>query len=296
MKKIYLASILFLFASAGVLWAHAGHEHASNLPIHVPWGLKGLGEVSNVHPLFVHFPIALLLTSTAFYFLGSVFRKEELFAAAKWELYFGTLSAAGAVATGLQAANTVSHNEQTHAIMMAHQYLGFTVLGLSLLFSTWVFFSKANIPSKGRRFFLTGLVLLALVLTQGADLGGRMVFLNGVGVGRKSMRSEKQSDVATEKWQAIESHQAHLKMTIESGNLENVHEVAFTIRDLVKTLPETNLSSDQKIVFQSLLKEVEQEANLLDEYGDAGNKIKTQDEFEKFKQTLLSIKNLYGKS
>lgn len=85
-------------------------------------------------------------------------------------------------------------------------------------------------------------------------------------------------------------------MIIESGNLESVHEVAFTIRDLVKALPDSNLSSDQKIVFQSLLKEMEEEANLLDEYGDAGNQVKAQDEFEKFKQTLLSIKNLYGRS
>jgi uncharacterized membrane protein len=75
--------------------------------------------------------------------------------------------------------------------MMAHQYLGFAVLGISLALSAWVFFSKANIPGKGKPAFLLALVVLAAVLTQGADLGGRMVFLKGVGVGGKSMLTKE---------------------------------------------------------------------------------------------------------
>jgi len=153
----------------------------------VQWGLQGLGELINVHPLFVHFPIALLLTSTAFYFLGSIFKKDELLAAGKWALYFGTFAAAVTVWTGLEAAKTVAHGGGVHELMITHQYFGYTVLGLSAVLSTWVFFSKAHIPAKGRVFFLGVLLILGGILTQGADLGGRMVFLNGVGVGRKSM-------------------------------------------------------------------------------------------------------------
>lgn len=157
--------------------------------LNVQWGLKGAEELINIHPLFVHFPIALLLTSVAFYFLGTVFKKEEeeLLTAGKWALYFGALSAAVTVWTGLEAAKTAPHGGGTHELMMTHQYFGYTVLGLSILLSVWVFLSKATIPSKGRPLFLIGLVLLGLILVQGADLGGRMVFLNGVGVGRKSM-------------------------------------------------------------------------------------------------------------
>lgn len=166
---------------------HASHEHASGGVFQIEWGLKGAQEATNIHPLFVHFPIALLLTSTAFYFLGTLFRKQDLLAVGKWELYLGTLSAAVTVWTGLQAAKTVPHGGGVHEIMMAHQYLGFAVLGLSLALSAWVFFSKANIPARGKPAFLLTLLVLAAVLTQGADLGGRMVFLKGVGVGGKSM-------------------------------------------------------------------------------------------------------------
>ena len=158
------------------------------------WGLKGAQEVMNVHPLFVHFPIALLLESLAFYFLGTIFKKDELLRAGKWTLYFGTLSAAVTVWTGLQAAKTAPHEGDAHQLMMMHQYFGFTVLGLSLALSAWIFFSKSYIPSKGRILFLAGLVLLGAALTQGADFGGRMVFLHGVGVGKKSMLQQAGHD------------------------------------------------------------------------------------------------------
>ncbi|OGX06161.1 MAG: hypothetical protein A3G87_02150 [Omnitrophica bacterium RIFCSPLOWO2_12_FULL_50_11] len=175
----------------------------------VQWGLKGLEDVINIHPLFVHFPVALILTSVAFYFLGSIFRKDELFVAGKWVLYFGTLAAAITVWTGLQAEKTVPHGGGTHDIMMVHQYFGFVVLGLSLILSLWVLFSKTHIPPKGRIFFLIGLVLVGLILIQGADLGGRLVFLNGVGVGRKSMLEETSSHEHGDHEHSTREHAGH---------------------------------------------------------------------------------------
>jgi uncharacterized membrane protein len=157
------------------------------LPLAVVMGFQGATEVLNVHPLFVHFPIALLLSSFVFYLLGAIFKNDGLLAAGKWSLYFGTLSAAVTVWTGLEAAKTAPHGGGTHDIMMVHQYIGFIVTSLSTVLSAWVFFSKANVPGKGKPVFLTVFALMCVILIQGADLGGRMVFLNGVGVGRKSM-------------------------------------------------------------------------------------------------------------
>ena len=107
----------------------------SELLVGVKWGLEGVKELMNIHPLFTHFPIALLLSSLGFYLLGLVFKKEHFLKTGQWTLYFGTLGAAVAVWTGIQAANSVPHDETTHAMMMAHQYLGITVLILSALLS-----------------------------------------------------------------------------------------------------------------------------------------------------------------
>lgn len=150
-------------------------------------GLQGLGEVLNYHPLFVHFPIALLLGSAFFYFLGVLLRKEDLLVAGKWTLYLGAVSAAAAVWQGLEAEKTAAHGAGSHEIMILHKTIAFAVLAMSAALGAWVFFSKRNLPAKGRPIFLCGLAVLAALLVQGGDLGGRMVFMYGTGVGRKSM-------------------------------------------------------------------------------------------------------------
>jgi len=206
-KAIGFLLIAWLLSSM-FLWAHEGHEHASNIPIGVEWGLKGVQELINIHPLFVHFPIALLLTAAVLYLLGTLFRKEELFIAGKWLLYFGTASAAVTVWTGLQAANTVSHDEATHQLMMAHQYLGIGILALSAILSLWLLITRKAVPN-GKIPFLLGLLLLTALIFQQADFGGRMVFLNGVGVGRKSMMQEQGRHAHGEHHNAVDKEIAH---------------------------------------------------------------------------------------
>lgn len=154
------------------------------------WGFKGLEELLNIHPVFVHFPIALFLTSIAFYLLGGILKREDWLHVGKWLLFVGTLSTLFTAWTGLQAARTVSHGGETHTILMLHQYLGLAILGLSVALSVWVGIARENLPRKGKTVFFAMLVLLGLLVVQTADLGGRMVFLNGVGVGRKSMLQE----------------------------------------------------------------------------------------------------------
>ncbi len=196
MKSKFLPVAIFSIVAATLCfsntsWTSEGHEHTAGGFFNVQWGLQGLQNLMNVHPLFVHFPIALLLAAVALYVVGTITKRESLFVAGKWSLFLGTLGAAFAVLTGLQAAKTVPHAGETHQIMMAHQYLGITVLILSFILSLWVLISKANIPARGRTLFLAVLVALAAILTQQADLGGRMVFMHGVGVGKKSMMTQE---------------------------------------------------------------------------------------------------------
>ena len=150
-------------------------------------GFQGLREMINIHPLFAHFPIALLLASAVFYFLGAVAKKDNLYETGRWTLWLGTLSAGLAVWTGLKAENTVQHNEEVHQIMMFHQNLGYVVLALGVILSGWLLMAKKTVPQKGKVVFFGGLVLLSIFLLQQAELGGRMVYAYGTGVGRKSM-------------------------------------------------------------------------------------------------------------
>jgi len=169
------------------------------------WGLAGIKDLVNLHPLFTHFPVALLISAFAFYLLGILLRKDHFFKTGQWTLFLGTLGAAAAVWTGHEAAETVAHDESAHAIIMAHQNLGFAVLALSVLLSLWLLISRSSFP-KPKAVFLAGLFLIVAVLLQQVDLGGRLVFFHGVGMGRKSVIAAEKAEPAAHHEHGHEHH------------------------------------------------------------------------------------------
>ena len=180
------AGLPVLLLSCGQAFAHEGHaEHSADVPVHVPWGFEGARELMNLHPIFTHFPIAFIYAALVFYLLGLMFNKEHFLKTGQWTLYFATLSAAGAVWSGIEASETVVHDEGSHAIMMVHRSLGIAVLAIGALLSLWLALSRSSLP-KPKLLFLGALTLTALLLAQQTDFGGRLVFMHGVGLGRKS--------------------------------------------------------------------------------------------------------------
>ena len=144
-------------------------------------GLSAIKELYNVHPMFVHFPAALLPASFLLYGLGIVFRKTELLVAGRNCLYLAAAGALAAVATGLLAEDSFPHNEKIHHMMQTHETLAWGVLGLSLCLGAWSFFQEGHRPKRAWAF----LALLGgtnLVMMLGADLGARMVYVEGAAV------------------------------------------------------------------------------------------------------------------
>ena len=61
----------------------------------MPWTL------SEIHPLFVHFPIALFATGLFFDIMAQIFKKEELEQAGFWSMLMGLVSSLFTNITGL---------------------------------------------------------------------------------------------------------------------------------------------------------------------------------------------------
>lgn len=143
-------------------------------------GFSGMAGMMNVHPAFVHFPIALLPSSLLFYALGLLLGKESLLVAGRACLYLAALSTLVAVGTGW-AAQDVPHNETIHRLLLTHRTLGLAILALSLGLAAWSFAVVDQRP-RGAWAFLAVLGLANLLVMQTADLGARMVFLHGAAV------------------------------------------------------------------------------------------------------------------
>jgi len=137
--------------------------------------------MESLHPLVVHFPIALLLTALLCDVLAIGLKRPGLHRVALWNLSLGTLGAALAVLTGRQAAAVAKHSFDIWKVMELHERLGITTLSLGLVIAGVRFARKDQLTPRGRLVILIAMMIMAGTLTFGAYLGGRLVYEFGVG-------------------------------------------------------------------------------------------------------------------
>jgi hypothetical protein len=101
---------------------------------------------------------------------------------------------------------------------------------------------------------------------------------------------------AGEIWTQIGEEQGKLSAAIQNGQLQDVHHLAFGIRDLVVALADkANAASPAGTPgLNGMVEQVKGSAIKLDELGDAGNLSGTQAEFAKLETVLGAIKAASG--
>ena len=148
--------------------------------------LTGISSLANIHPLLVHFPIALLSLFVAVDLIGTATKKTEWRNFASGLLYLGTVFAGFTVWAGLIAADTVPHGHNIHDIMERHEQLGISILALSAALAAW----RLRRPVEGWGIYNALTVILLGVIIFGADLGGLMVYKYGVAVSAVTVSPE----------------------------------------------------------------------------------------------------------
>lgn len=144
--------------------------------------MPGIAALDNLHPLLVHFPIALLSCFFLLDFFGTVFKKTLWRDIAGGFLYLGTLFAVFTVMAGFMAEESVPHGGNVHEIMERHEMLGISVLSLAAFLSIWRWLAHGKIKGEVNIFYLLLSAVLCVLLALGADLGGLMVYKYGVAV------------------------------------------------------------------------------------------------------------------
>jgi uncharacterized membrane protein len=140
------------------------------------FSFPGAQHLQNIHPLMVHFPIALLFATALIYWLGFLARRESWQWSGLWTLVLGALGAAVAAATGLYAAPGVMLAPSVKTALLAyHKWTMIAVAILSVTLALWAIVARP-MPERGRGAFLALLLLLAALIAKGADYGGRMVY------------------------------------------------------------------------------------------------------------------------
>jgi uncharacterized membrane protein len=139
-------------------------------------GLPGARSLQNLHPLVIHYPVAFLTGAVFLYFIAWAMRRESWAWTGLWLLGLGTLAAAMAVYTGLRADDGVmiAPSVREHILYYHKRYM-LAAFTLSVVLSAWALIARP-MPTRGRWAFLLLLLMLAGLITKGADYGGWMVY------------------------------------------------------------------------------------------------------------------------
>jgi uncharacterized membrane protein len=140
----------------------------------------------NLHPLIIHFPIALLITATGVDLANIIFGRPAWEAGMAAYLYtVGAVFAVVAYLTGRDAAAMVFVPGMAHSLIDDHWWWALITTCYFAVFATVrlsMHFAKAGRARRSRLLLLAlGLIGFAL-LHQTADRGGRLVYEHGVGV------------------------------------------------------------------------------------------------------------------
>ncbi len=141
--------------------------------------------MSNIHPLIVHFPIALLLIAVAADLVGLILKRYDwLKPAALWLYVFGAAGTVGAFISGKQAADVVHFPPSSYPVIGAHADLAlytmlfFSIYAIVRLLLFWKQLDKNRTVAV--ILFVIGGAGLGLI-QQTAEHGGELVFRYGVG-------------------------------------------------------------------------------------------------------------------
>ncbi len=125
----------------------------------------------NIHPAFVHFPIALLFLYT----IIELVPLRNLMPSMQWEpikrflLYVGTIAAGFALVTGTMAEDAVGET----SALEPHETAAWILLSIFVLVSVLTFYWTSETPIRGwtmKALALAGLITLFIVGALGANI------------------------------------------------------------------------------------------------------------------------------
>ncbi|MCF6361252.1 MAG: hypothetical protein L3J29_10890 [Cyclobacteriaceae bacterium] len=138
-----------------------------------------------IHPLIIHFPVALLSLAVVLTVLALFYYREWITKATLGLYTVGTLSALASYISGRSAADSIGLNLKAEVAIGTHSDWGLYTLVYFGIF-TVIYYGVVFMLKKESIVFKLTLAALALlgffILGQTAEHGGRLVFEYGLGV------------------------------------------------------------------------------------------------------------------
>lgn len=135
-----------------------------------------------LHPMIVHFPIALAIMALVSDVVGDILKRPGLYLVGHWSMVGAALAAGLAVLAGYLDMNRASLSPELDGYVHLHMRIGWVILAVLVLLAGWRLLPRLSMTTLHHVIYrLASTVGAALVVFQGW-YGGEMVYVYGTSV------------------------------------------------------------------------------------------------------------------
>ena len=145
-----------------------------------PLNDKNLPWLDVIHPIVVHFVIAMALITVVFDLIGVLTRRQNLFEVSFWNLLVATVAIFVAIIFGQIEAGLATPYGASRDLLNYHSTLGWSLAAILSLLTGWRYVARQKDPTVlPRGFLIIDSVLAVLVFCQ-VYLGDKLVWVYGL--------------------------------------------------------------------------------------------------------------------
>lgn len=150
----------------------------------------------NLHPMIIHFPIALILVILACDSIGFFLKRKSFFEVGTVLSVFALAGAIAALISGLAAEDSAWQIAQAHKLLEDHEIAAYIFVGFMAIYTAFRIVFRQKITEKlGWLSLLLALWGSAIVARVGY-LGGEMVFRYGTAVKQAEIQTNRADSLA----------------------------------------------------------------------------------------------------
>ncbi len=145
-----------------------------------PLNEHNLPYPDTIHPIVVHFVIAMVLFAFLCDIIGYFSRNFRLYEVSWWNMFFATISIFIAIIFGHYEAGLAQPYEAVQPVLNLHTLIGWSLSGIIAALTGWRYVIRSNNAEKLPMPYLgLGFVLVGIVFFQ-VYLGDKLVWVYGL--------------------------------------------------------------------------------------------------------------------